>query len=138
MTGPIPTHYERIGGADKVRAVVKSFYRIMDELPEAYGIRKLHPESLQGSEDKLFKFLSGWMGGPQLFVQEYGHPVLRRRHLPFPIGPGERDQWLMCMNMALEEVVEDKPLRDELFASFAKVADHMRNQSEPGDLPRHS
>jgi hemoglobin len=124
----MPTHYERIGGAEKVRALVRRFYQIMDELPESHGIRKLHPESLQGPEDKLFKFLSGWMGGPQLFVQEHGDPMLRRRHLPFPIGNEERDQWLMCMDKALEDVVEDAALRAELTASFTKVAEHMRNR----------
>ena len=122
------THYERIGGAEKVRALVQRFYKIMDELPESYGIRKMHAEVLQNSEDKLFKFLSGWMGGPQLFVQEYGHPMLRRRHLPFAISVSERDQWLLCMNKALLEVVEDEALRKELATAFAGVADHMRNQ----------
>ena len=126
----MPTHYERIGGAEKVRALVQRFYQIMDELPESYGIRKLHPESLQGSEDKLFKFLSGWMGGPQLFIEQYGHPMLRQRHLPFPIGNSEREQWLMCMEKALQDVVEDAALRAELNASFAKVADHMRNRAQ--------
>ena len=121
-------HFERIGGADKIRALVKRFYQIMDELPESYGIRKLHAEDLQGSEDKLFKFLNGWLGGPQLYVQEYGHPMLRRRHLPFPISESERDQWLMCMDLALNEVVEDIQLRAELSAAFAKVGDHMRNK----------
>ena len=125
----MPSHYERIGGAEKVRALVQRFYQIMDELPESYGIRKLHPESLQGSEDKLFKFLSGWMGGPQLFVEQYGHPMLRQRHMPFPISESERDQWLMCMEKALQDVVEDAALRAELSASFAKVADHMRNRA---------
>jgi hemoglobin len=123
------SHYQRIGGAEKVRALTKRFYQIMDELPETYGIRKLHPQDLQSSEDKLFKFLSGWMGGPQLFVQEYGHPMLRRRHLPFPIGDAERDQWLLCMEQALREVVEDDALRTELAAAFVKVAEHMRNRS---------
>ncbi len=122
------SHYERIGGAEKVRELAHRFYELMDELPEARGLRRLHPASLQGSEDKLFKFLSGWMGGPQLFVQEYGHPMLRQRHMPFPIGESERDQWLLCMNRALQDVVEDEPLRAELRASFAKVADHMRNR----------
>jgi hemoglobin len=126
---PDTSHYERIGGAEKVRELVHSFYRIMDELPEAYGIRKLHPASLQGSEEKLFKFLSGWMGGPQLFIQEYGHPMLRQRHLPFPIGDTERDQWMMCMKQALQEVVQDAALREELIAAFTKVADHMRNRA---------
>jgi hemoglobin len=124
----LQNHYQRIGGADAIRALVKRFYQIMDELPESYGIRKLHAEDLQGSEDKLFKFLNGWMGGPQLYVQEYGHPMLRRRHLAFPISEAERDQWLLCMAMALKEVVEDSQLRAELSTAFAKVGDHMRNK----------
>ena len=122
------SHFDRIGGTDKIRSLVRRFYQIMDELPESYGIRKLHAEDLQGSEDKLFKFLCGWMGGPQLYVQEYGHPMLRGRHLPFAISASERDQWLLCMNTALHEMVQDQQLRDELSAAFAKVADHMRNQ----------
>ena len=124
-----PSHYERIGGAEKVRALVQRFYQIMDELPESYGIRKLHPQDLQGSEDKLYQFLSGWMGGPQLYVEKYGHPMLRRRHLPFEIGEAERDQWLICMNKALQEGVQDAALRNELALALAKVADHMRNQA---------
>ena len=122
------SHYERIGGAGIVRALVHRFYQIMDELPESYGIRKMHAENLQNSEDKLYKFLSGWMGGPQLYIQEYGHPMLRRRHLPFAIGISERDQWMRCMNQALEEVVIDEALRRDLSQAFAGVADHMRNQ----------
>lgn len=124
------SHYQRIGGAEKVRALVVRFYQIMDALPEAYGIRKMHAPHLQSAEDKLFKFLSGWMGGPQLFVEEYGHPRLRARHLPFAIGDSERDQWLLCMNHALDEVVADVALRQELSEAFAKVADHMRNRAE--------
>jgi hemoglobin len=123
-----PTHYERIGGEKKVRALVQRFYQHMDELPEAHGIRKLHPASLQGSEQKLFEFLSGWMGGPQLFIEKYGHPMLRMRHLPFPISDTERDQWMLCMQQALQDVVEDAKLRAELIAAFQKVAEHMRNQ----------
>ena len=123
------THYERIGGADKVRALVQRFYQLMDELPEAYGIRKLHAEDLQGATEKLYKFLTGWMGGPQLYVEQYGHPMLRARHLPFSISSAERDQWLLCMDQALSEAVEDAALRKELSGAFAKVADHMRNQA---------
>lgn len=123
------THYQRIGGAEKVRALVHRFYQIMDELPESYGIRKMHAEDLHNSEDKLFKYLTGWMGGPQLYIQEYGHPMLRRRHLPFAISVSERDQWLLCMNKALQEEVEDEALRKELATAFAGVADHMRNQA---------
>ena len=122
------THYQRIGGEKQVRALVRCFYQAMDELPESYGIRKLHAQDLQGATDKLFKFLSGWMGGPQLYVEQYGHPMLRRRHLQFSICNAERDQWLLCMDLALSEVVEDVALREELSAAFAKVADHMRNR----------
>jgi hemoglobin len=123
------THYERIGGEAKVRELVDRFYQHMDELPEAYGIRKLHAADLGNARQKLFDFLSGWMGGPQLFVQKHGHPMLRRRHLPFAIGNQERDEWLMCMQLALEEVVADPQLRRELYSAFVKVADHMRNQA---------
>lgn len=126
---PEISHFQRIGGADKIRRLVQRFYQIMDELPEAYGIRKMHAEDLQGSEDKLFKFLNGWMGGPDLYVQEYGHPRLRQRHLPFQVDLSARDQWLMCMNLALAEVVEDAKLRAELSDAFAKVGDHMRNRA---------
>ncbi|MDD2722053.1 MAG: group II truncated hemoglobin [Gallionella sp.] len=128
MTEQQNTHYQRIGGADKIRALVSRFYQLMDALPEAYGIRKMHAADLQSANDKLFEFLSGWMGGPQLFVAKYGHPMLRRRHLPFVIGDTERDQWMLCMNQALSEVVDDVALRRELSDAFAKVADHMRNR----------
>jgi hemoglobin len=104
----------------------------MDELPEAYGIRRLHPPDLAGSEEKLFMFLSGWLGGPPLFASRYGHPRLRARHLPFTIGRAERDQWLMCMNQALDEQVADPALREPLYKAIADLADHMRNRPEPG------
>jgi len=90
----------------------------------------MHADDLSNSEEKLFKFLSGWLGGPQLFVKEYGDPMLRRRHFPFSIGAKERDQWLMCMKQALEEEVADADLRRELFNAFTKVADHMRNRAD--------
>jgi len=122
------SHYQRIGRAEKVRELVTRFYQLMDGLPEAYGIRKMHADNLQSANDKLFKFLSGWMGGPQLFVEEYGHPMLRRRHLPFAIDDAARDQWMLCMNQALVDVVNDAVLRQELSEAFTKVADHMRNR----------
>jgi len=125
------SHYERIGGEEKVRALVQRFYQLMDELPEAHGVRKMHAADLKNSEDKLFMFLSGWMGGPQLFMEKFGHPKLRQRHMPFSIGRAERDQWLLCMGQAIDEVVEEEQLRTELKVAFIKVADFMRNQGEP-------
>ncbi len=74
--------YEAIGGQQTVRALVNRFYDLMDTVPEAAGIRALHPETLDESREKLFMFLSGWMGGPPLYVERFGHPRLRARHLP--------------------------------------------------------
>jgi hemoglobin len=121
------TPYDMIGGEAKVRELVDRFYDYMDELPEAYRIRKLHPADLSGSRNKLFMFLSGWLGGPQLYVQEYGHPRLRARHLPFPIGQEERDQWLMCMQKAMDDMDLPAELKTHLEQAFLKTADHMRN-----------
>lgn len=123
------THYELIGGEAVIRKLVDRFYDLMDTLPEATGIRALHPESLEESRDKLYWFLVGWMGGPQMYVERFGHPRLRGRHMPFPIGESERDQWLMCMSQSLEEVVTDESLRQQLTRNFMQLADFMRNKA---------
>ena len=115
------TLYEQVGGADGLRALVDRFYQLMDELPEAKGIRDLHPAELTGSADKLYKFLSGFLGGPPLYVSEHGHPRLRARHLPFPIGVDERDQWLLCMETALQELVVAEGLRSTLVLSLIHI-----------------
>jgi hemoglobin len=128
------TPYERIGGEAGVRALVRRFYQLMDELPEAYGIRRLHPQDLGGAQEKLFMFLTGWLGGPPLFASRYGHPRLRARHLPFSIGRNERDQWLMCMRQALDEQVADESVREPVYRALAELADHMRNRPEPGGV----
>jgi hemoglobin len=130
-TSTIPeTPYEHMGGELAVRALVDRFYDLMDTLPEAWEIRKLHPQDLSGSRDKLFKFLSGWLGGPPLYQQEYGHPMLRRRHLPFPIDSGARDQWMLCMNQALDEQPMNPEIREGIRKAFAGLADHMRNRPD--------
>lgn len=126
---PSETPYQHMGGEPAVRALVNRFYDLMDTLPEAWEIRKLHPRDLDGSREKLFKFLSGWLGGPPLYVQEYGHPMLRRRHLPFPIDTRARDQWMVCMSQALDEQPMDSHIREALRQALAGVADHMRNQA---------
>lgn len=124
------THYERIGGESVLRALVQRFYAVMDTWPETYAIRQLHPQDLASSEEKLFEFLSGWMGGPPLFTDKYGPPMLRRRHLHFPVDSAARDQWMLCMRTALDDVVTDTGLREELYAALLKVADHMRNRAD--------
>jgi len=122
------TPYELMGGAATILSLVDRFYFYMDTLPEAEGIRKMHAESLSNAKDKLFKFLSGWLGGPDLFVQEFGHPMLRRRHFPFKIAQSERDQWMLCMNKAIAEVGMDEMLKNSLLEALDQLATHMINQ----------
>lgn len=134
-TPPGKTPYELIGGEQGVRALVERFYDHMDSLPEARAVRDLHARSLRGSREKLFLFLSGWLGGPPLYARKYGHPMLRRRHLPFAIGRAERDQWMHCMDMALADMDLDPALRDRLHEAFLRTADHMRNRPEDAGTP---
>lgn len=122
-----PTLYDLIGGEEKLRELVDRFYDLMDLEPAFAGIRALHPTTLEGSRDKLFWFLSGWTGGPNLFIERFGHPRLRARHLPYAIATSERDQWLNCMNQAMLEVGIDPALQTHLQKAFAETADWMRN-----------
>jgi hemoglobin len=123
-----PTPFERIGGDAAVRALVDRFYDLMDLEPALAGIRALHPTDLQGSRDKLFWFLCGWLGGPDLYVQRFGHPRLRARHLPYAIGTAERDQWMACMLQAMDECGVEAALAERLAQSFLGTADWMRNR----------
>jgi len=125
---PAATPYVLLGGATAVRELVERFYGHMDRLPEAQGIRAMHAPDLAGAKNKLFKFLSGWFGGPDLFMEEFGHPRLRMRHFPFAIGPAERDQWMLCMARALDDMAIEAGLREALLAAFARTADHMINR----------
>jgi len=129
------TPYAMLGGEAGVRRLVDRFYDHMDQLEEVKTIRELHANSLRASREKLFLFLSGWLGGPDLYVQKYGHPRLRFRHLPFSIGVAERDQWLHCMRLALNDMELDKALQDRLEAAFRATADHMRNRAEYEESP---
>jgi hemoglobin len=123
-------HYQRIGGEPVLRALVERFYDLMDSLPEAEGIRQMHAKNLRVSREKLFMFLSGWLGGPSLYIEKYGHPRLRQRHLPFAIDSSARDQWMHCMVQAMEDVGIEAELRKELEAAFFKTADFMRNKED--------
>lgn len=127
--GPDHTPFESIGGEDRVRLLVDSFYDRMNDAPEYSVIRGMHPDDLDESRQKFFEFLCGWLGGPQLYMERRGHPKLRMRHAPFPIGDLERDQWLACMGEAMDQVGLDGELRAFLEARFTQVADFMRNQN---------
>lgn len=129
MSAPQP-HYVRLGGDSSVRALVDRFYDLMELEPDYAALRAVHPSSLEQSREKLYQFLSGWLGGPQLYVERHGHPRLRARHMPFTIGTRERDQWMACMVQAMEELQVDPALRCELVAAFFKTADFMRNREE--------
>jgi hemoglobin len=120
--------YEMIGGETRLRQLVDRFYDAMDSSLEASKVRAIHPADLSNSRDKLFMFLSGWSGGPPLYVQTYGHPRLRQRHMPFPIGKAEREEWLWCMDKALHESQFDKELIEHLKGKFTEIANSMQNR----------
>ena len=120
--------YEKIGGEATVGKLADRFYELMDTVPQFKELRAMHPESLKGSREKLYMFLSGWFGGPDLFVENYGHPRLRARHMPFSIGVQERDQWVACMVLAMEDVGIDPDVRKVLLNNFFNTADFMRNR----------
>ncbi len=122
------TPYVLLGGEEKVRELVDRFYDYMDELEEVVPVRQMHAKNLRVSRDKLFKFLSGWLGGPGLYEAEYGHPRLRRRHMPFAVTEEARDQWLLCMKKAMDDMGIEPKLRVFLDNAFLRTADHMRNQ----------
>jgi hemoglobin len=119
-----------MGGALGVRNLVTRFYDLMSELPEAREVLQMHPENLASSREKLFMFLSGWLGGPQLYMERFGHPRLRARHLPFQIDSAASDAWMRCMRQALDESCQDALLKEQLRGAFQKLADHMRNVNE--------
>jgi hemoglobin len=125
---PATNTYQRIGGDAAIRKLVDRFYKLMDELPEASNAREIHPKDLTESANKFFDFLCGWLGGPQRFVEKHGQPMLRRRHLPYAIGPEERDQWLLCMKQALIDTVPEVPLRVDLYRQFVALGEQMRNR----------
>ncbi|NOS87444.1 MAG: group II truncated hemoglobin [Methylococcaceae bacterium] len=125
MTSPTP--YSHIGGEPAIQQLVEQFYWYMDTLPEAQGIRAMHQADLSSAKTKLFKYFSGWLGGPNLYIEEYGHPMLRARHLGFAIGESERDQWMLCMNKALQEMPMHPQLKANLQDALQQLATHMIN-----------
>ena len=121
------TPYEALGGEAGVKRLVQRFYTLMDTLPEADTVRQMHPESLAGSAEMLFEYLSGWFGGPSLYIAKKGHPRLRMRHAPYAVGTVVRDEWMLCMQQALTEQVSDVAFQARLIDTFAQMANHMVN-----------
>ena len=123
-------HYQLMGGEAGLRQLVERFYQLMDSVPAAKEIRAMHPQDLTLSKERLFMFLSGWMGGPPLYAQRIGPPRLRQSHHTFLIGSQARDAWMACMTQALTEQISDPAFLAEITASFFRTADFLRNQSE--------
>jgi hemoglobin len=121
--------YDSIGGIEKVDELVDRFYDLMVLEPSLTELRAMHPQDISGSREKLKFFLTGWMGGPDIYSPKYGHPMLRARHLPYKIGLKERNQWLTCMYQALEDYCIDGDIAKQLEESFFNTADWMRNQA---------
>ncbi|MDI1338231.1 group II truncated hemoglobin [Polaromonas sp.] len=124
---PFATPFDWIGGEARVKALVDRFYDLMDLEPGYAALRAAHGSDLVKARQHLFWFLCGWLGGPQHYTERFGHPKLRLRHMPFAIGILERDQWLACMDQAMDETGVDEELRARLRASFFQTADWMRN-----------
>jgi hemoglobin len=125
---PFETPFAWIGGESQVHALVDRFYDLMDLEPGFAALRAAHGTELANAREKLKMFLTGWMGGPQRYTEQFGHPRLRMRHMPFSIGIAERDQWVACMDQAMQETAVDDALRTRLKESFMQTADWMRNR----------
>ena len=122
------TPFEWIGGEERIHALVERFYDLMDIEPAYNALRAAHGPELVNARERLNMFLCGWMGGPQHYTERFGHPKLRLRHMPFSIGVLERDQWVACMDQAMQETGVDEVLRARLKESFFQTADWMRNR----------
>ncbi|QYJ86104.1 group II truncated hemoglobin [Shewanella mesophila] len=120
--------YDRIGGEKVIAVLAKQFYRQMQSNPETQALFAMHRSPIAESEQKLFEFLSGWLGGPPLFEQKYGHPALRARHMSFAIDSKMRDQWLLCMKRAIELEIKQPQHREAIYQAISTLADNMRNR----------
>ena len=128
------TPYE-ILGQDGVRALAEAFYDVMDELPQAADVRAMHAENLETIKRKLTAYLTGWMGGPPVYQAMTGTVCLTEPHEPYAIGPKERDQWLLCMNEALERTGASDELKEMLKIPMFQIADTVRNQDDSSPKP---
>lgn len=124
--GDAATPYEEIGGADAVRRLSDAFYDVIEQ--DSPTLRAMLPASTKNTRRKLSMYLSGWLGGPPLYEEKWGHPRLRMRHMPFPIGTEEAEEWMRCMRVAMESAGVEEPLRTFLEERFGPLAMHMRNR----------
>jgi hemoglobin len=123
-----PTLYQRLGGNPQLEAIADRLYWWMSQLPEAAHVHSLHKMEIAEVRARLVAFLSRFFDGPDQYRARYGEPMMRRRHMPIPIGPAERDAWMLCMRRSLQENIADDALRAEAEAKIAAFAEHMRNR----------
>lgn len=117
--------YEAVGGEPTFRSIVHRFYV---EVADDELLRPIYPEEdLTGAEDRLCLFLMQYWGGPQTYSQRRGHPRLRMRHQPFHVGPLERDAWLRCMKIAVDEEGLEEPYRQRLWQYLEMAAQSLVN-----------
>lgn len=126
-TNPL-TPYQVLGEAAGIARLVERFYLIMDTDPRAQAVRAVHGPSLKEASEKLQDFLSGWLGGPPLFMLKYGHPRMRMRHMNFAIGEQEKEEWLYCMNKAMSEVGVPADMMRNLQVAFQELAEKIKNK----------
>lgn len=124
---PQQTPYQMLG-EEGVRKLAAALYEVMGELPQAQPIRAMHGEDLTDIKQKLFEYLSGWLGGPHLYHQKYGTICLHKPHAQFAIGEAERDQWLLCMQTALQRTGASEELQQMLKEPLFRIADTLRTQ----------
>jgi hemoglobin len=120
-------HFAAIGGEEPIKQLVDRFYFYMDSLPQAATIRAMHAADLTHTKQVLVSFLTEWLGGPKVYSSERGHPRLRQKHMDFAVDAAARDSWMLCMRMAMADVVADAALREKLEQAFFKTADFIRN-----------
>lgn len=119
------TPYELIGGAETIGKLVNAFYDLVAVHPE---LSPIFPKDLTETREKQYLFLTQFFGGPLLYSEQHGHPMLRARHLPFPITPKRAEAWLSCMNQAMEQIGLEGPVRDFMFERLTQTAYHMVNR----------
>ncbi|MBP1933754.1 globin [Ammoniphilus resinae] len=122
--------YEKIGGEETISKLVNAFYGNVAKHPDLIPI---FPDDLTEVANRQFKFLTQFFGGPLLYSMEYGHPMLRARHIPFPITPKRAEAWLSCMHDAMDKIGLEGPIREHMFQRLTQVAYHMVNQPPEND-----
>jgi len=124
------TVYEAVGGTPFFERLVNAFY---EGIETDAVLRPMYPDDdMDGARHRLTLFLVQFWGGPTTYMEERGHPMLRARHMPFPIGSAARDHWLMHMAAAVERTTEPGEVRDALMNYFVPAAEAMRNDAGPG------